>query len=230
MGEFSVLRELAPDLWVTERPLRFGGVEVGTRMSVIRLRDGGLFLHSPVPIDPEVRRGLDALGPVRFAVAPNRFHHLYIAEYPLLYPEMKLFAAPGLEQKRKDIAWEGILDDHAPPAWAGEIDQLFFSGYPLANEVAFFHPTSRTLLLTDLAVNFRKDSPALTRIFFWLLRAYGRFGPSVLERLLIRDRPAARACLNRILEWDFDRVIVAHGQVLTSGGREALRSGYAWLL
>ena len=125
-GESAVLRELAPDLWVTEQPLRFGGVELGTRMSVIRLRDGGLFLHSPVPIDPKLRRGLDALGPVRFAVAPNRFHHLYIAEYPLLYPEMKLFAAPGLEHKRKDIAWEGILDDHAPPAWAGEIDQLFF--------------------------------------------------------------------------------------------------------
>ena len=144
--------------------------------------------------------------------------------------EMKLFAAPGLEHKRKDITWDGILDDQALPGWAGQIEQLFFRGYPLANEVIFFHPASRTLLLTDLACNFREDSPVLTRLFFGLLRAYGHLGPSLLERVLIRDRPAARACLNRILEWDFDRVIVAHGQVLLGGGREALRKGYAWLL
>jgi hypothetical protein len=48
--------------------------------------------------------------------------------------------------------------------------------------------------------------------------------------LLIRDHRAARQSLERILGWDFDRIVVAHGDVLSSGGRETLREGYAWLL
>ncbi len=70
----------------------------------------------------------------------------------------------------------------------------------------------------------------MTRLAFRALRAYDRFGPSILERLLIRDRTAARKSLERILEWDFDRVIVAHGEVRENAGREGLRAGYAWLL
>jgi len=225
-----LLRELTPDLWVTERSLTFAGVDVGTRMTVIRLREGELFLHSPVALDPELQRELDALGTVRFAVAPNRMHHLFIGDYSEAYPKAQLFAAPGLETKRKDVGWHAVLGDEAPPAWAGQLEQLFFRGYPLANEVVFFHPPSRSLLLTDLAFNIGPDSPPATRFAFRLLRAYERFGPSLLERILIRDRSAGRASLQGILAWDFDRVIVAHGQVLAEGGRDALRAGYAWLL
>ena len=199
-------------------------------MSVIRLKGGELFLHSPVSLDPELRGELDGLGTVRFAVAPNRMHHLFIGEYAEAYPKLELFAAPGLETKRKDVAWQGVLGDEAPTAWAGQLEQLFFRGFPLANEVVFFHPPSRSLLLTDLAFNIGSDSPTATRLAFRLLGAYNRFGPSLLERVLIRDRSAARASLQGILAWDFDRVIMAHGQVLKRGGREALRAGYAWLL
>jgi hypothetical protein len=59
--------------------------------------------------------------------------------------------------------------------------------------------------------------------------AYGRFGPSRLLRFAIRDKAACRRSIDRILEWDFERVVVTHGEVLESGGREALRSAYAWL-
>jgi hypothetical protein len=70
----------------------------------------------------------------------------------------------------------------------------------------------------------------MTRLAFRMLRAYKSFGPSILERALIRDRTAARKSLEGILEWDFDRVIVAHGQVRESAGRDGLRAGYTWLL
>jgi hypothetical protein len=225
-----MLRQLAPDLWVIERPLRFAGLEVGTRMSVIALEDGSLLLHSPLRPDPELREELDALGPVRFAVAPNRFHHLYVADCVSAYPELQCFCAPGLERKRSDIGWDGILGDEAPEAWAGQLDQIPFQGFPLANEVLFFHRSSRTLLAADLVYNVGAKAAPLTRLFFRLLGGYGRFGPTRLERLMIRDRSAARASLERILEWDFERVILAHGELLERGGPAALRAGYAWLL
>lgn len=225
-----MLRRLDRELWVEERPQRFYGLPVGTRMTVMRLDDGGLLLHSPVHLDAALRRELDALGPVRFAVAPNRVHHLYAGEVRECYPGSRLWVAPGLERKRPDLVVAGILGDEAPAEWKGQVEQVFFRGRPYENEVVFLHRASRTLLLCDLAFHFREGTHPWTRLLMRLIRSYGRFGPSRLDPLLIRDRAAARASLERILAWDFDRVIVAHGDVLESGGRDALRRGYAWLL
>jgi hypothetical protein len=224
------LRPLAQDIWVVERPQRFYGLEVGTRMTVVRLADGSLLLHSPVALDAELRRALDAIGRVRFAVAPNRVHHLYAGRVADAYPEARLWVGPGLEHKRPDLAFDGVLGDEAPAEWKGQVDQVFFRGRPYENEVVFFHRASRTLILCDLAFNFGPRAATPTRLLMRLLRSYGRFGPSKLDPLLIRDRRAARQSLERILGWDFDRVVVAHGDVLESGGREALRQGYSWLL
>jgi hypothetical protein len=224
------LYELARDLWIAERHQRFYGLEVGTRMTVVRLARGDLLLHSPVALDAELRRELDALGRVRFVVAPNRVHHLYAGEVARFYPEARLWVAPGLDRKRPDLAFVAVVGDEAPDEWKGELDQTFFRGRPYENEVVFLHRASRTLVLCDLAFNFGSRAAAPTRWLMKLIRSYGRFGPSRLDPLLIRDRAAARGSLERILAWDFDRVVVAHGDVLESGGREALRRGYSWLL
>jgi hypothetical protein len=226
----GILCELAENIWIAERPQRFYGIEVGTRMTVIRLAGGNLLLHSPVLLDPELRRELDSIGRVRFTVAPNRVHHLHAGEVAAVYPEARLWVAPGLERKRPDLVSAGVLGDAAPAEWKAEVDQVFFRGRPYENEVVFFHRASRTLILCDLAFNFGPRAAAPTRLLMRLLRSYGRFGPSRLDPLLIRDRRAARQSLERILDWDFDRVVVAHGDVLERGGREALRLGYAWLL
>jgi hypothetical protein len=227
---YRPLCQLAPDLWIAERPQRFYGLEVGTRMTVIRLADGSLLLHSPVALDPALRSELDALGPVRHAVAPNRVHHLYAGDVAAVYPGVRLWVAPGLEHKRPDLAFAGVLGDEAPAPWKGELEQTFFRGRPYENEVVFLHRASRTLLLCDLAFHFGPSTAPATRLLMRLLRSYGRFGPSKLDPLLIRDRRAARQSLERILGWDFDRIVIAHGDVLERGGRQALREGYAWLL
>jgi hypothetical protein len=199
-------------------------------MTVLRLADGSLLLHSPVSLDPGLRRELDAIGRVRLVVAPNRVHHLHAGEVARAYPEARLWVAPGLERKRPDLVFVDILGDEAPAEWRGQVDQVFFRGRPYENEVVFLHRASRTLLLCDLAFHFGPGAAAPTRLLMRLLRSYGRFGPSTLDPWLIRDRRAARESLERILAWDFDRVVVAHGDVLESGGQEALRRGYAWLL
>lgn len=224
------MRALAENIWVAERRQRFYGLEVGTRMTVIRLADGSLLLHSPIALDADVRHELDAIGRVRFAVAPNRVHHLHAGEVAAAYPGARLWVAPGLERKRPDLVFVAVLDDEPPAEWKEEVDQTFFRGRPYENEVVFFHRPSRTLILCDLAFNFGPRTAAPTRLLMQLLRSYGRFGPSTLDPWLIRDRRAARQSLERILAWDFDRVVVAHGDVLERGGHAALQQGYAWLL
>jgi len=224
------LRAVAENLWVADRPQTFYGLEVGTRMSVIRLTGRRLLLHSPVVLDAALRSRLDALGEVRYAVAPSRLHHLYAGEVARYYPGVRLWLAPGLERKRPDLRYEAILGDEAPAEWRSEVEQVFCRGRPYENEVAFFHQASRTLLVCDLAFNFGPRSAPLTRLLMKTLRSYGRLGPSKLDPLLVRDRRAARASLERILAWNFERVIVAHGEIQDTGGRALLREGYAWLL
>jgi len=226
----SPLRALDVDLWIAERPQRFYGLEVGTKMSAIRLADGSLLLHSPVALDARLRAELDAIGPVRFAVAPNRVHHLYAGRVAETYPDARLWVGPGVERKRPDLVYVDVLGDEAPAEWRGQVDQVFFRGRPYENEVVFFHRRSRTLIICDLAFNIGPEAALPTRWLMRLIGSYGRFGPSTLDPWLIRDRAAARASLERILAWDFDRVVVAHGDVLEHGGHHALRRGYRWLL
>ena len=95
--------------------------------------------------------------------------------------------------------------------------------------MVFFHPASRTLLLTDLAFNKPRAHTLASRLLFGLMGATTRFGPHRLTRLFMRDHAAASDSIRRILRWDFDRVTVTHGDVLERGGHEALRAAYAYL-
>jgi len=225
------LRSLAPGLWVADRTFRNGPMELGTRMTVIRLRDGGLFLHSVVALDQELRAELAGAGRVHSIVAPNRHHHLFAADYPTGYPDARLYAAPGLPLKRPDLKFAEELGDEAPPAWRAEIEQHLFRGAPFLNEVVFFHAATRTLLLTDLAMNVAAgETHGVARLFWRTVGAEGHFGPHRLIRwFFIRDRAAARASVQRILAWDFDRITLTHGQVLETGGHEAFAKAFAFL-
>ena len=225
------LRNLAPNLWVAEHPfklpLRLG--DIGARMTIIRLAEGGLFLHSPVPLDPAIRGELDALGPVRAIVAPSKAHHLFVNDYVKAYAAAKLHGAPGLPDKRRDLKFDSILADQPDADWQGQIEHHLFRGAPLLNEVVFFHPATQTVIFTDLVFNVTREDAANTRLFNWLTAAAGHFGPHRLVRRTIKDRPAVRASVERILEWDFERVIMSHGDVLERGGPENVRAAFFYL-
>lgn len=224
------MRPLDRGLWVAEQPLRFAGLEIGARMTVVRLRGGELLLHSPIRPTAELVGQVRALGPIAALVCPNRFHHLFAAEWMEACPDAALFVAPGLERKRPDLRIAGILSEIPDARWSDALEQVVIQGLPLTNEVVFFHPASRTLIATDLAFNIGPDHPALTRWVFRFAGAYRRLAPTTLERILVRDRARFRRSLERILEWPFERVIVAHGAVLETGGRRELARGFSWVL
>ena len=223
------LRLLDDGIWVADRPLRLAGIELGTRMTVIRLRDGRLLLHSPVPCDEETRRALDAVGPVGFVLAPSKVHHFFVTPWKAAYPAATLLAAPGLQEKRPGIPFDGVLEAAPPEAWRGVLELELFRGATWINEIVLFHAPSRTLVLTDLAMNYHSAPDLRTAIWQRVFDVRNRFGPTRFVRFLIRDHRAARGSLERILAWDFERVTVTHGEVLEAGGKAALRAAYAWL-
>jgi hypothetical protein len=198
-------------------------------MTVVRLADGSLFLHSPVSLDAETRTALDEIGTVRAIVAPSRAHHLFAVDYTKAYPGAKLHGAPGLPDKRKDLKFSSTLSDEAHADWQGQIEQHLFRGAPVLNEVVFFHPTTRTVIFTDLVFNVATEDASRARVFNWVTGAAGHFGPHRLIRRMISDRAAARASVRRILLWDFDRIIVTHGDVLDAGGRDRMRAAFSYL-
>ena len=232
-------KSLAPNLWVVDQPdFNTGVAKIGTRMTVIKLAIGGLFLHSPTKLDEETKQALDAIGEVRAVVAPSRAHHLFVGDYIKTWPRAKLYGPPGLVGDiqdfrarigaRRDLKLDAVLSDEPASEWAGEIDQLLFKGATGLNEVVFFHRPSRSVIFTDLVFNVPADFKD-ARIFYTLVGGRGRFGPHRLIRLSIRDRKAARESVAKILEWDFDRVIVTHGDVLESGGKPKFAAAFSYL-
>lgn len=225
----QLLTRFGDDLWSVARSLRFWGLETGTRMTVVRLRDGGLFVHSPVALDPETRRAVDALGPVRAIVAPSRFHHMFVPAWIEAYPDAHAFCCPGLETKRADVRWSGVLGDAPEPIWKEDLAQVFFGARSLENEVVFFHPKSRTMICADAVFNLATHPSWATRAVARAMRNREP-GATILERVLMRKtRAAAREQVDRILAWDFERILLAHGAPILHGGREVLRKAYAWL-
>jgi hypothetical protein len=225
----EAVRALAPGLWIAERPFSTGLAELGTKMTIVRLADGGLWLHSPVKLDGPTQRALDELGPVRAVVCPSRVHHLFAGDYAAAYEDARLYGPPGLAEKRRDLRFHATLGDEPEPAWRGVLEQHLFKGAPLLGEVVFFHPATRSLITTDLVFNVPVGQTRGARLFYWLVGAEGRIGPHRLIRFAMRDRRACRASADRILAWDFERITVTHGEVVERGGREAFRSGFSFL-
>ncbi len=227
----AALRNLAPNLWVIDRPfklpLRLG--DIGCRMTIVKLDDGSLFLHSPVPLDEEIRKALDETGRVGSIVAPSKAHHLFVGDYAKAYPQAKVHLAPGLSEKRKDLKCDSVLGDETHPDWRGQLEQHLFRGASFLNEVVFFHPATRSVMFTDLVFNVTLEQAKRARLFYWLNGAAGHFGPHSFVRRAISDHAAARESVEKILRWDFDRVIVTHGEILETGGRERFRAAFAYL-
>jgi len=217
----------ADEVWVETRPARFLGLESGTRMTLVRLSSGGLFVHSPVALDAATRAAVDALGEVRAVVAPSVFHHLSVGQWMRAYPDAVFGACPGLEWKRTDLAFTCVVADEPRPEWSQDLAQVYFSSRR-ENEVVFFHRASRTMICSDALLNLSRHPSRMTRLVAKLM---GNDGPGRgwPERLMIRDRGLARRQVERMLEWDIDKIVLAHGTLVERGGRDALRRAYAWL-
>lgn len=222
-----MVQPIAEGLWTEPREVRFWGVETGTRMNVVRLSDGGLFVHSPVALDEPTRRAIDALGEVRAVVAPSVFHHLYVGQWMAAYPKALFAACPGLEWKRPDLAFSAVLGDQAHPLWAQDLEQVYFSSRR-ENEVVFFHRASNTMITCDALLNLGNHRSLRTRLS---ARLMGNTAPGFgwPERIMIRNRPLARRQVDRILDWPIDRILLAHGDLVDADGRAVVRRAYAWL-
>jgi hypothetical protein len=231
------MKKLNSNIWTVDRKQQYHGQEVGARMTIIRLDNRKLMLISPIDIDDTLATELSAYGEVAYIIAPNLYHHLYLRTCCQRYFNAKVYVARGLADKYSDISCITLLST-PPDDWADSIDQVEFEGYAVQelsghvelNEVVFFHKETKTLILTDTAYHIAASSPLLNKLIAKAVGLYGVLGPTALEKFATKRKQDALKSLLKVLEWPFDSIVMAHGEIIQSNGREKLINGYQWLL
>lgn len=229
----TTLMPFGPDIWIADGPAVTGiaGFRFPTRMAVIRLADGGLFIWSPVALDPAMKAEVEAIGPVHHLVAPNSLHHMAMPEWQHAFPAAKSYAAPRLAETAPHIAFDAELGDTPPADWAGQIDQVIMRGNSITTEAVFFHVKSGTAIFTDLLQQFPDGWFRGWRALVAKLDLMRETEPAVPRkfRLAFRDRAAAREGIARILTWPTEKVLMAHGTPVMVNGRAYLARAFRWL-
>ena len=236
----NTLKPVADGIWIAD-----GGVvhmnmgilqaPFSTRMTVIRLDAGGLWCHSPIAPDPGLLAEIDALGEVRHLVSPNYIHYAHIAAWKARYPQATAWASPSVRERaaKNHIAvhFDADLSDETPVAWQGQIDQLIFQGSRVMQEVVFLHRPSRTLVLADLIENFETgDMHGFWRLAMKMAGNTDPDGKAPLDmRATFTDREAARASRRVLLDWQPERIIIAHGRWYPENGTAELARAFRWL-
>ena len=226
-----MLERFAEDIWIAAGPaIRFIGVPLPTRMIVVRLGDGSVWINSPTPASCETRDAISAIGPTRFLVAPTGLHVWRLEQGHRLFPGAALWGPPNVTRAQAGIPLAGRLGDVAPPEWADDLDQLIFKGSFAIHEVEFLHKRSRTIILADLIQNY-PDKPHDV-VGNSLKRLGGVLNGGVpldIRMSFAMDRARARRSLERLLSWDFDKLIVAHGACINAGARTFVENAFRWL-
>lgn len=227
---------ITTNLWATTQPIRFLGLKIGARMTIVRLSSSELLLISPISLSEGDRLALNELGTVRHIIAPNLFHHLFVGQARALYPQATVWGVEGLAQKRPDLEFDALLNQAG--TFAGELDYLPFEGFEvilprriaMVNETVFYHRPSRTLVLTDIAFNFDQSSSLGAQLAARVVGSYNSLKPTLLEKWGTRDKAQVEASVRQVLAWDFERVIPAHGNIVETDGKAAFQAGYEWFL
>ena len=223
------LTPVAEGVWLATAPVRILGTRLTSTMTVLRLGEGRLLIHSPTELSPERRAAVEALGTVEHLYAPNLFHHVRIGEWSAAFPSARVHAPEGLEKKRPDLRIDRPHGDDAEPAFAGVVDEVRVEGCRL-HESVLFHRPSRTLVVADLVHNIGADHRGWTRFYTRMTGFYDRVALSrAIRWTAFSDRAAARRSLDALLALPSKRIIVGHGAPVTEGAREALAAAYSWL-
>lgn len=219
---------IVPDsVWQAQQPLKFGPISLTTRMTVVRLRDGSLWVHSPISPTQELIEELKKVGTVRYVVAPNKTHHLFFLAFLHAHPSAQGFIAVGLESKRPDLRVFQHSSGDAP--WRSELRGFFIEGLPILNETVWFHSDTGTLILTDLLFCFAEESRGIAALAAKLLGVHGRLGMSRTMKFATKDKQALARSVLPLLSLPVQRVIVAHDQIIDEQPRAKLTQAFAWL-
>ena len=232
----QTLKLVDENIWIVDGPnIIFKGIPFPTRMTIIRLTSGDLFVHSPIALNETLRQEIDTLGSVAHLVSPNKIHYWWIGEWGEVYPEATKWASPGSHLPAEMQGWrfDRDLTNQSDNAWRQDIEQLIVRGSRVLEEVVFFHKSSRTLILADLIENFEShklNSPLLR----FLMKLAGNLDPDgklpIDLQLSYWGRHASlRKAVEIMLCWEPEKIILSHGRWYEANGTAELKRAFRWV-
>ncbi|MEM9456203.1 MAG: DUF4336 domain-containing protein [Myxococcota bacterium] len=225
----QVLTEFAEGIWLTTAPVKILGMPLSTTMTVLRLGDGSVLLHSPIPMTDECRAAVEALGPVKHLYAPNTHHHLWVNDWAEAFDSAQVHAPSALTKKRPDVRIDRAHGAALGSTLADVIDEVCIEGFLLNESVLVYRP-ARTLVVADLVHNIGQPTHGWTKFYTRMMGFYDRVALSrIIRWTAFNDRAAARRSLDAVLEHAFDRIIVGHGTPIVTDARQTLATAYEWL-
>jgi Domain of unknown function (DUF4336) len=243
---YEPLNEYKPfgqNIGVVDGPLEYltvAGVRLPlpftTRMTVVRLASGDLFLHSPIAFNAELARQLSSTGRVCHLISPNQFHYAHVGEWSRAFPYAITWASPHARERARargiEVQFKRDLSAQVPDEWQNEIDQTTIPG-GIFGEFVFFHKGSRTLILTDTIINFELDK--LAQPWRFATRMTGMYYPNGqiffgMRLPLLLQKRKSKASVERILSWQPERIIISHGRCVESNADAVLQRLFGWLL
>ena len=220
----SGLSPITDGVWGIDHEHSMMGIRLGLRTVIVDRGDGRLLLYSPGPLDPRQVEAIRGLGEVVGLIAPNGYHHLFVQPAREAFPTAEVFGSPGLRARGIEVHVDHELGATTPATWS-DLAVFPINGMPGVDERVLLHRPTRTLIVADLSMNVCSEHLG-TRMFMRLNGRYKQLGPTRFLGLQVKDRPAYEASVLTMLEQDFDRVVVLHGNIVHSGARAQLRSAF----
>lgn len=231
-----MLEQIDRSIWLAEGEIvSFHSFPYPTRSIIVDLDGGKLWIWSPIALTKALQAEMARLGEVVHLVSPNKLHHLFLKDWKVAYPAAVLWGPRSTVEKCKDLSFQRPLQGEPPAAWEGVIDQAWFRGSPLMDEIVFFHIPSSTAILADLSENFSESF--LKRHWRWWQQPLARLGGIAKShgfapldwRLSFFSRAPARAARRKVLGWQPRRVIMAHGTWQRENGAAYLQRVFSWM-
>ena len=213
-------RQLSDDVAVMSFPWRTLGIDFKRNVTLLRLSDGRVVIHSTAPFTAENIAAIRRFGEPAWLVEATLMHDTFAKEGRASFRDLPYLAPDGFT-KVSGISTESL---HSPPSdWKGEIDVWRIDGMRM-NEHALFHRRSRTLVVADLFFSLPADTRGWPRFFArHFMRLPRLFGISAFFRLMINDRPAFERSVNALMQSDFEKLIVAHWKPLETDAKPAVK-------
>jgi hypothetical protein len=215
------IEPIGSNIWLLRYPLSMLGLQMGRNVTILRLASGELIIHSTAPFTPEDVAAIRALGQPGWLLEATLFHDTFAKQGRSAFPVIPYLAPEGFAKNTGIETY--AMDEILPPAWGLEIAVLKLEGIPKLKEHVLLHRPSRTLIVADLVFNWGPTDSRWENFVRRRMMGITKFpAMSRLFRLSIRDRSAFKQSLEKMLSWDFDRLIVAHGKVIEKGAKTAL--------
>ena len=154
-----MLQAIGDQIWIEDYPCEFFGVVLGRRMTVIRLTDGSLFLHSPGEMTDDRKQCLESLGRVGYIVAPARFHDLFLDGAIESFPSSELHAIRPVFSRFSSRPKTFLLSGQAV-SWGGQksIITIFRPVHFTARRCSFTGRATVASSCRPLFLSVRSDS------------------------------------------------------------------------